>query len=628
MGLVGLALPALVAGCSGNDNSGGDNALPDLSTLTGISITPGNQTLEVDGTAAKTVTYSVSGTFNDGHSQDITRAVAFVQEPAFGIFEGPSLTVPADRGGVSTITAVAGAGATVFKATAGLEVSVRRGFSDPKSAGLPADVAQKFAGAEDAAKKPELVYPNDGVLLPPNLGRLEFHFVPQGGTSLYQLTLSNQVTSVQIYLSCYRPNGVASGCIYETDPAVWKAIAETNRGGSPLQVLLKATDASGATVGTSTPLGLSFSRDNIEGGLYYWTTSGNTGIMRFDFASTTQTVPELFADATATGNSGVVCIGCHALTRDGKKIVAEAGGQSDGRLLMLDVATFGQIAPFGAPAKSIFESWSPDSSQFAGVYADSGATDCQLRIHDGASGLVAQSLSGTGDCAQSPANHPDWAPSGDRVAYVKMGDRSGNPSTNQKFFQGSLQMVTRTAGAWSAPTELLPLAPGKNRYYPAFAPDSNFLVFNESTCASGNQHISCNADSDPTAKIFALRPVPGATPIPLTQANAPGKRDGSNTSLTNSFPKWSPFMFRRTADGTRLNWLTFASTRNYGLRTPVPGASAESTRGTLLWMVAVDPDKVGLGADPSFPAFALPFQDLGTSNHIGQWAEKVVPRIK
>ena len=631
MGLVGFALPAMVVGCSGNAGEGGDDTLPDLSTLTGIAISPGNQSLEVDGTASKTVTYSVIGTFTDGHSQDITRAVAFIQDPAFGIFEGPNLTVPPDRGGTSTITAVAGSGSNPFKATTGLEVSVRRGFSDPKSSGLPADVAQKFAGAEDAARKPNLVYPNDGTLLPPNLGRLEFHFVPQGGTTLYQLTLSNAVTEVMVYLSCYRPNGVASGCIYETDPAVWKAIAETNRGGGPVQVTIKATDSTGATVGTSDPLSLSFSRDNIEGGLYYWTTSGDTGIMRFDFASTTQTVPELFADATATGNSGVNCIGCHALTRDGKKLVAESGGQGDGRLLILDVATLGQVAPFGSNSpgsRSIFESWSPDASQFAGVYADSGATDCKLRIHDGTTGIVAESLAGTGDCTNFPANHPDWAPSGDRIAYVKMGDRSGHPSTNQRFFHGSLQLVTKSGANWSSPSELLPAASGKNRYYPAFAPDSSFLVFDESSCDSGDQHISCNGDTDPSAKIFAMKPTVGSTPVPLSQANAPGKQDGSNANLSNSFPKWSPFQFRRTGDGTRLNWLTFSSTRNYGLRTPVGGGSSESTRGTLLWMVAVDPDKVGQGVDPSYPAFALPFQDLGTSNHIGQWAEKVVPRIK
>jgi hypothetical protein len=44
-----------------------------------------------------------------------------------------------------------------------------------------------------------------------------------------------------------------------------------------------------------------------------------------------------------------------------------------------------------------------------------------------------------------------------------------------------------------------------------------------------------------------------------------------------------------------------------------------------MWMAAVDPDAILRGEDGSFPAFALPFQDLSTSNHIGQWTQRVVP---
>jgi len=35
--------------------------------------------------------------------------------------------------------------------------------------------------------------------------------------------------------------------------------------------------------------------------------------------------------------------------------------------------------------------------------------------------------------------------------------------------------------------------------------------------------------------------------------------------------------------------------------------------------------KLGVGgSDPSFSAFALPFQDITTSNHIAQWAQVFV----
>jgi hypothetical protein len=44
----------------------------------------------------------------------------------------------------------------------------------------------------------------------------------------------------------------------------------------------------------------------------------------------------------------------------------------------------------------------------------------------------------------------------------------------------------------------------------------------------------------------------------------------------------------------------------------------------LIWMVAVEPDKALAGEDPSAAAFAIPYQDLDTSNHIAQWTEKII----
>src|SRR5262249_12403078 len=105
--------------------------------------------------------------------------------------------------------------------------------------------------------------------------------------------------------------------------------------------------------------------------------------------------------------------------------------------------------------------------------------------------------------------------------------------------------------------------------------------------------------------------------------------DHGDQALASSFPKWSPFVFRRAYElaGSRLMWITFSSTRRYGLRSP-PAGGSENPRGTLLWMAAIDPDRVAAGEDPSFPAFCLPFQDPGTSNHIAQWAERVEPVIQ
>ena len=163
---------------------------------------------------------------------------------------------------------------------------------------------------------------------------------------------------------------------------------------------------------------------------------------------------------------------------------------------------------------------------------------------------------------------------------------------------------------------------GKNRYYPAYAPDGSFLLYNESDCPAGETyHRDCDADADPTAALWALRG--DGERIPLTNINAPGPAD-ANARLAQTYPKWAPFVDPQRTDGSgRLMWFTFSSMRRYGLHPPSSNSRGEP--GQLIWMAAVDPDAIARGEDGSFAPFALPFQDLRTSNHIAQWTARVVP---
>ena len=166
---------------------------------------------------------------------------------------------------------------------------------------------------------------------------------------------------------------------------------------------------------------------------------------------------------------------------------------------------------------------------------------------------------------------------------------------------------------------LLPYVAGKNRYYPAVAPTNDFVVFNESTCPASGSGDDCDADTDPTATLYSLPLPPGAAqPTLLVSANAPGVADGANTVLTNTYAKWSPFIFQLDEMHNVL-WATFSSRRRYGLY---------PDNGDLyIWMFAVDPASASGGHDPSYAAFCLPFQALDTSNHIAQWTEQAVPII-
>ncbi len=182
-------------------------------------------------------------------------------------------------------------------------------------------------------------------------------------------------------------------------------------------------------------------------------------------------------------------------------------------------------------------------------------------------------------------------------------------------------------GGWSEPVTVVPSQSLKNRYYPAIAPDSSFLVYNESTCPGTSEtHKDCNSDSDPSARLWAALLHASAAPVELARANAPNPLLDASVNLGNSYPKWNPSVGRGAAGTSRVMWVVFSSTRMYGLRTPASsGFGSESPRFALLWMAAVDPDKMAQGLDPSFPAFALPFQDLSASNHVPHWMPSPSP---
>jgi hypothetical protein len=585
--------------------------------LTTITVEPADQALVIDGTTPATRAYEATGHYDDGHTERLTDLVTFsVADADLGRFAASRFTSTVDHGGRTVVTATlhSASGST------GLTLQLRQRYSDPGST-LPASPSTLFGGADTPDLAPELVYPNDGVLVPPNLGRLEFHVRPGPANALFALGLHNDRTDLEVYFSCANP--VGGGCIYTPDGTVWRWLAQSNRGGPPLAVTVRGTDGHGGAVGTSNHVALSVSQDDVAGGLYYWTTAGQGAIMRVDFATDAPAAKKFVGPEIADN----VCVGCHALSRDGTKLVAEAGGQNDGRQLLVDVARSSLMVPFGSTPRSIFESWEPSGARYVGVYADDGASDYGLQLFDGASAALIGSISGTGSAA-SPADHPDWAPDGKSIAYVQV----GIPGTSQRMWQGAIRMVTTSDGIiWSAPVDLVAAQPGKNRYYPAFSPDSELLVYDESTCPPGQgADPGCDADSDPSATLMVVAPKPGATPLPLARANAPGRSDGGRVALTNSFPKWSPFVFRGSTEfSSRLLWLTFSSTRSYGLRPAPPSSNpGESARGTLVWMAAIDPDRATTGDDPSFAAFALPFQDLTTSNHIAQWTTAVVSPIQ
>lgn len=647
-------------GCLGCDASPVEAGGADI-MIESMRIDPVDATIDVTPGATVSQSFKVFARIRStGREEDITARTIFHVPDHYlvGTFppNGSSTfttrlpATPADppqRGGKVTVQAqAANSDGTIETITTTLTVKIAPLTLTQSGATLPANPGSLFTGTAQPARAPRVVYPNDGAMFPPNLRRLDVHWNPGTSNTLFELAFIGDNSTVTYYARCGGGAGYTAGaCGFELDQAGYAYVAASNNGGKT-KLRIRGTDDSGTAHGASQEITLNFAENNVEGGLYYWAVIENdTGkVMRVDFGNPNST-PEGFLIPGENGlfNEGGFdkCVGCHALSRDGSKLVASRGGRWDGRLVYLNdlskpKAPTGWLTLDGAPTGTAaqnrvqFASFNPTGSQFVAVYGDVGnvgpeawlAADAlippgsavpldmnpnALFFHDGTTGARV-----AGKNLTFKPNHPDWSPDGKMIAITHVG---GTNTVTQRPTQGGIDVLTQNGATWSDPVVVVPsMAAPKNRYNPSFVPDSSFLLYTESTCSGPSDGEDCDGDADPNAQTFAVKPASGQTPLRLLKSGTPGVADGSLVETGDTFPRATPFTTEH--NGGKLMWATIASRRAPGHRTK-GGAQ-------LLWMFAFDPAKILAGQDGSYPAFFLPFQDFTTSNHIAQWTQKIV----
>ncbi len=444
--------------------------------------------------------------------------------------------------------------------------------------------AGKFGGATTGSR-PTVVYPPDGVLFPPNTNRIEFHFLPGSGQTLFRFSFRAPTRTVQIFTGC---TPVGGGCIFTLEGQPYDDLIPFSRGTAAVTWDVTGVNgASPAAVGTSLVQHLSFTEQNLVGGLYYWNAAGT--VMRFDYGYPNAPVQTYLTGANV---GALTCVGCHVISREGNLIVVGKDIPAPAAYSTLNVPTKLPVGSSSGPltGSANFFSFSPDERHML----LSGGTSVQWR----------ELVTGVTRSVVSPGTMPDWSPNGRSMVFARPAQTPFFPVPGVD--SASLQTMRFNGIGFDPPQTLVPFN-GQNNYYPTWSPDGRFVLFNRSP---GNKNSFANAAPDdgglPDGELWAVE-VGGGTgqPVRLVNATSPG---------AVSWPKWAPVLQRYA--GGQVMWLTFSSARAYGLRL------ADWQR-SQLWMVAFDPAKMAAGQDPSFSAFWLPFQNIQSGNHIGQWSTQV-----
>jgi len=263
-------------GCSCDHNAGKDNdagAGDDMAVaISGgdILITPPDATLDImPGGAPATQTYMAALASN---GQDITGQATFsVDDGALGAFSGNTFTSTVDHGGTTLVHATYN-GLTGF---ATLHVKLHASVPSSNCPSCPPFPPDGTPMCTVTAQTPTVLYPPDGILVPPNMNVLELQFDQGAGNTYYEIDYENAATDVRVLTQCTpitdSKGNATNGCVYDLSQQVWDYIAQSNRGGDPLNIIVRATDANGSCIATSqTQVAMSFAEEDLNGGIYYW----------------------------------------------------------------------------------------------------------------------------------------------------------------------------------------------------------------------------------------------------------------------------------------------------------------------------------------------------------------------
>jgi hypothetical protein len=403
-----------------------------------------------------------------------------------------------------------------------------------------------------------------------------------------------------------------------------------------------------------------------------------TQIQRYDF-SKDNPIPEVvwtddggpgstppYDGAPQSWNSGTAgghCIGCHTITNDGKFMALTIGGsattnaanwelldiQNQALELInpvggggLDTSSDPSATPTNDPANywksyrnegyAAETSWGPNGDVMVSMY-NSKLYFNSVTVNGTSATVTRQGAAfPTSAVALDPyQSDPFWSHDGTLFAYTSFNTSSPHGGTN-----GDLKLNGRIVIADATPETVMDDArvlvdreSNMSKYYPCTSEDSNYVVFNVSTCGSGDDPAplgggygtgSCDGYDDASAELW-WTPASGGGPTRLDNAN--GIVNGNVINYSNSWPRFSPDV--STFRGQTLYWIAFSSRRPYGVQANLGGLTQSQPQ---LWFTGVTSGEVNVG-DPSHAPVWLPGQNpMGNAtlygNHVPQWVKVAI----
>ncbi len=433
-----------------------------------------------------------------------------------------------------------------------------------------------------------LLYPYDHTVFPLGLASplIMWNAVTAGDT--YLLRMKRSSYELDTYLVGATPGQIRG----EQD--LWDAITTSDDPSDPLVVTLIRYDLGTSTAAVSTTQSWTISNKSLRGTIYYWTTSGTGHMARIRPGS--GSLPETLA--------GGQCMGCHAVSADGTKLVAavEAAPSNDSSAdtarawvaLDLPNADAGVTSTLFGGVLAI----NPD-----GKYVVYGTVP--LRLGDSATGLR---IPDSGiedlplDTGMATYAHPAFSPDGKHLAMVQSSsvwfEWQASRLVMSDFDEAAVKVTNPNIIARSEQFAATQQAIA----YPTFTPDSQWVAFHVGDYASECTG-SCDANEPGIASLY-LESTDGGVPIALAQLN------DSSLLMADHNSSFEP-TFNPVENGGYF-WLVFTSMRDWGNH--LQGAPISGKK--RLWVAAID---MTTGTtDPSHPAFYLEGQEE-TMNMRGFW---------